>query len=196
MLSDNHARAGTFGLNSYLSFDFPVACKTGTSSNYRDNWTIGFTPEWRVGVWAGNPDNSAMRGITGVTGAAPIFREIMLKLRDRYGTSWYQAPAGIEHCWIDPLTGHRVSQGQPRAVDEIYAFSPEPAHPEDYDAAGRVRLPEEYWAWAGSDQNTLGILLEGKPSAKHLRILEPASGGFYYFDREFTSRGSTFGVAG
>src|SRR5580704_13476499 len=71
MLSDNHARAGTFGLNSYLSFDFPVACKTGTSSNYRDNWTIGFTPEWTVGVWVGNPDNSAMRGITGVTGAAP-----------------------------------------------------------------------------------------------------------------------------
>ena len=59
MLSDNHARAGTFGLNSYLSFDFPVACKTGTSSNYRDNWTFGFTPEFTVGVWVGNPDNSA-----------------------------------------------------------------------------------------------------------------------------------------
>ena len=97
-----------------------------------------------------------MRGITGVTGAAPIFHEIMVKLRDRYGSSWYREPSGIEHCCIDPLTGHRVSADQPRAVQEIYAFPPEPGRPEDYDAAGRVRLPEEYQAWVESDQNTLG----------------------------------------
>ena len=184
MLSDNQARAGTFGLNSYLAFDFPVACKTGTSSNYRDNWTFGFTPEFTVGVWVGNPDNSPMRGITGVTGAAPIFHEIMVKLRDRYGTSWYREPSGIEHCYIDPLTGHRVSSDQPRAVQEIYAFAPEPARPEDYDSAGRVRLPEEYRSWVESDQNTLGDLLAGNSQAKHLRILEPAAGALYYFDRD------------
>ena len=182
MLSDNHARAGTFGLNSYLAFDFPVACKTGTSSNYRDNWTFGFTPEWTVGVWVGNPDNTPMRGITGVTGAAPIFHEIMVKLHDRYGASWYQAPPGIEHCWIDPLTGHQVSAGQPRAVQEIYAFPPKPAPPEDYDPAGRVRLPAEYQAWVNSDQNTLGPLLEGSKPAKPLRIIEPAPDTFYYLD--------------
>jgi penicillin-binding protein 1C len=183
MLSDNQARAGTFGLNSYLAFDFPVACKTGTSSNYRDNWTFGFTPEFTVGVWVGNPDNSPMHGITGVTGAAPIFREIMLRLRDRYGTSWYQAPPGIEHGFIDPLTGHRVQASQPGSVQEIYAFAPEPARSEDYDAAGRVRLPEEYQAWVASDQNTLGDLLAGNRLPQHLRILEPAAGSLYYFDR-------------
>jgi penicillin-binding protein 1C len=188
MLSDNHARAGTFGLNSYLSFDFPVACKTGTSSNYRDNWTIGFTPEWTVGVWVGNPDNSAMRGITGVTGAAPIFHEIMLKLHDRYGSSWYQAPPGIEHGYIDPLTGHRVSADQPRAAEEIYAFPPEPARPEDYDSAGRVRLSEVYQAWIESDQNTLGDLLTGGRRAKQLRILEPAPGALYYFDPDLSAK--------
>jgi penicillin-binding protein 1C len=188
MLSDNHARAGTFGLNSYLSFDFPVSCKTGTSSNYRDNWTIGFTPEWTVGVWVGNPDNSAMRGITGVTGAAPIFHEIMMKLHDRYGTSWYQAPPGIEHCYIDPLTGHRVSADQPRAAEEIYAFAPEPARSEDYDSAGRVRLSEVYQAWVESDQNTLGDLLAGGRPAKPLRILEPAPGALYYFDPDLQAK--------
>ncbi|MFY9988811.1 MAG: penicillin-binding protein 1C [Chthoniobacterales bacterium] len=184
MLSDNHARAGTFGLNSYLSFDFPVACKTGTSSNYRDNWTFGFTPEFTVGVWVGNPDNSPMRGITGVTGAAPIFHEIMVKLRDRYGTSWYYEPSGIAHCFIDPLTGGRVSSDQPRAVQEIYAFPPEAGRPEDYDSAGRVRLPEEYQAWVESDQNTLGDLLAGNRQAKPLRIIEPAAGALYYFDQD------------
>jgi penicillin-binding protein 1C len=188
MLSDNHARAGTFGLNSYLSFDFPVACKTGTSSNYRDNWTIGFTPEWTVGVWVGNPDNSAMRGITGVTGAAPIFHEIMMKLHDRYGTSWYQVPPGIEHGYIDPLTGHRVSADQPRATEEIYAFPPEPALPEDYDSAGRVRLSEVYQVWIGSDQNTLGDLLTGGRPAKPLRILEPGPGALYYLDPDLPAK--------
>jgi penicillin-binding protein 1C len=188
MLSDSHARAGTFGLNSYLSFDFPVACKTGTSSNYRDNWTIGFTPEWTVGVWVGNPDNSAMRGITGVTGAAPIFHEIMMKLHERYGTSWYQAPPGIEQCYIDPLTGHRVSADQPRAVEEIYAFAPEPARSEDYDSADRVRLSEVYQAWIESDQNTLGDLLAGGRPAKHLHILEPAPGALYYLDPDLPAK--------
>jgi penicillin-binding protein 1C len=188
MLSDNQARAGTFGLNSYLSFDFPVACKTGTSSNYRDNWTFGFTPEFTVGVWVGNPDNSPMHGITGVTGAAPIFHEIMVKLRDRYRTSWYHEPSGIEHCYIDPLTGHRVSFDQPRAVQEIDAFAPEPARPDDYDTGGRVRLPEEYRAWVESDQNTLGDLLAGNKKVKHLRIVEPAAGALYYFDRDLPAK--------
>jgi penicillin-binding protein 1C len=184
MLSDNQARAGTFGLNSYLAFDFPVACKTGTSSNYRDNWTFGFTPEFTVGVWVGNPDNSAMQGITGVTGAAPIFHEIMVKLRERYGTSWYREPSGIEHAYIDPLTGRQVSSDRPRAVQDIYAFAPEPSRSDDYDSDGRVRLPEEYRDWVESDQNTLGELLAGNRQGKHLRILEPAAGALYYFDRD------------
>jgi penicillin-binding protein 1C len=180
ILSDNHARAATFGLNSYLSFDFPVACKTGTSSNYRDNWTIGFTPEWTVGVWVGNPDNSAMQGITGVTGAAPIFREIMLHLHQKYGTSWFRTPAGIGRCWIDPLTGREVAKDHARATQEIFAFRPEPARVEDYDFASRVRLPGEYNAWLLSNQNTSIPLL---PSPAHrLRILQPAPGSFYFLD--------------
>jgi penicillin-binding protein 1C len=180
MLSDNHARAATFGLNSYLSFDFPVACKTGTSSNYRDNWTVGFTPEWTVGVWVGNPDNSEMRGITGVTGAAPIFREIMLHLHQQQGTSWYRQPPGIGHCWIDPLTGREVAKDHARAVQEIFAFKPEPARAEDYDSADRVRLPAEYGAWLRSNQNTSVPLLQ--PRVDHLRVLQPAPGSRYFLD--------------
>jgi penicillin-binding protein 1C len=180
MLSDNHARAATFGLNSYLSFDFPVACKTGTSSNYRDNWTVGFTPEWTVGVWVGNPDNSEMRGITGVTGAAPIFREIMLRLHQQLGTSWYRQPPGIGHCWIDPLTGREVAKDHARAVQEIFAFKPEPARAEDYDSADRVRLPAEYGAWLRSNQNTSVPLLQ--PRVDHLRVLQPAPGSRYFLD--------------
>jgi penicillin-binding protein 1C len=182
MLSDNQARAATFGLNSYLSFDFPVASKTGTSSNYRDNWTLGFTPEWTVGVWVGNPDNSAMRGITGVTGAAPIFREIMLHLHEERGTSWYRTPAGIGHCWIDPLTGREVSKDRARASEEIFVFRPPLARPEDYDCANRVRLPAEYSAWLASNQNASVPLVPSR--VNRLRILQPAPGSFYFLDSD------------
>jgi penicillin-binding protein 1C len=184
ILSDNQARAATFGLNSYLRFDFPVASKTGTSSNYRDNWTVGYTPEWTVGVWVGNPDNSPMINITGVTGAAPIFHEVMIHLHDVSDSTWYRAPSGINSCWIDPLTGHQVMPDAPRATREICAFAPESARPDDYDSAQHVRLSHEYDAWLHSDQNTLGDLLAGAPRVEHLRVLQPVPGSFYFFDSD------------
>src|SRR6478672_5469420 len=76
ILSDNSARTLAFGMNSALRFDYPVACKTGTSTDFRDNWTIGFTPEFSVGVWAGNFDGSPMREVSGVSGAGPILHAI------------------------------------------------------------------------------------------------------------------------
>jgi penicillin-binding protein 1C len=121
-----------------------------------------------------------MRGITGVTGAAPIFREIMLHLHEQRGTTWYCAPPGIDRCWIDPLTGREVAKDHARAVEEIFAFRPEPARPEDYDSADRVRLAAEYNTWLASNQNTSIPLLQ--LPAKHLQILQPAPGGFYYLD--------------
>ena len=60
MLSDNNARTLAFGISSSLRFTYPVACKTGTSTDFRDNWTIGYTPEFTVGVWVGNFDGSPM----------------------------------------------------------------------------------------------------------------------------------------
>ena len=74
ILSDNQARVMTFGTHSPLRLPFRVAVKTGTSQSYRDNWTLGYTPEFTVGVWAGNFDNTPMQGVSGVTGAAPILR--------------------------------------------------------------------------------------------------------------------------
>lgn len=79
MMADNNARAYAFGLNSPLQLGSrPVAAKTGTTNDYRDAWTVGFTPQLAVGVWGGNNDNSKMRdGAGGVTVAAPIWNEFM-----------------------------------------------------------------------------------------------------------------------
>jgi len=77
ILSDNNARVPMFGSNSLLKLSRPAAVKTGTTTDFRDNWTIGFTRQLVVGVWAGNADGKVMRDVTGVTGAAPIWHEFM-----------------------------------------------------------------------------------------------------------------------
>ena len=109
MLSDNSARTLAFGAESPLRFTFPVACKTGTSSDFRDNWAFGYTPEFTVGIWVGNFDGTPMERVSGVTGAAPILHDLFEHLHQHYGTTWYAAPANIVECWIHPVTGKRLS---------------------------------------------------------------------------------------
>ncbi len=77
ILSDAVARAPMFGTDSILNLPFPAAAKTGTTNEYRDNWTLGYTPDLVVGVWVGNADNSPMVETSGVEGAAPIWNEFM-----------------------------------------------------------------------------------------------------------------------
>jgi 1A family penicillin-binding protein len=86
VLSTNSFRAPVFGENNPLKFDNrPVAAKTGTTNEWRDGWTIGYTPSLAVGVWAGNNDNSPMKeGADGSYVAAPIWREFMNKVLDNY----------------------------------------------------------------------------------------------------------------
>ena len=85
ILSDNDARAYTFGRGGSLEFSFPVAAKTGTSTAYHDNWAVGYTRDVTVGVWVGNFDRTPMRDSSGVTGAGPIFHDVMLAALERVG---------------------------------------------------------------------------------------------------------------
>lgn len=94
ILSDNKARELSFGLSSPLAQDFDVAVKTGTSTNYRDNWTIGFTPDYLVGVWVGNFDGSPMHNVSGVTGAGPIWNRVMREVVGQRQTL-FKEPKGI-----------------------------------------------------------------------------------------------------
>ncbi len=77
ILSDNAARTPEFGPNSALKVSQPAAAKTGTTNDFRDNWTLGYTPYLTVGVWAGNSDNSPMVHSSGLTGAAPLWHDFM-----------------------------------------------------------------------------------------------------------------------
>jgi membrane peptidoglycan carboxypeptidase len=84
ILSDNEARTPAFGTNSQLATPFTAAAKTGTTNDFRDNWTVGFHPNLAVAVWVGNPDNQPMNDISGLTGAGPIWHGIMEGALDRY----------------------------------------------------------------------------------------------------------------
>ncbi|RIK40527.1 MAG: hypothetical protein DCC55_14750 [Chloroflexi bacterium] len=82
ILSDDEARASMFGANSLLRLSRPAAVKTGTTTDFRDNWTIGYTRYLVAGVWAGNSDGRPMRNTSGLTGAAPIWHDFMQAVLD------------------------------------------------------------------------------------------------------------------
>jgi penicillin-binding protein 1C len=86
ILSDASARASTFGVDSALRLPFWAAAKTGTSKAMRDNWCIGYSDRYTVAVWVGNLEGDPMRAVSGTSGAAPVWRDIMVALhRDRPG---------------------------------------------------------------------------------------------------------------
>ena len=86
--------------------------KTGTSSDFRDTWTVGFTREYTVGTWVGNFDGSAMRGVSGVTGAGPLWNRIMLHLYERNDEPPpFPAPSGFVRTAICATTGHVPQPG-------------------------------------------------------------------------------------
>jgi penicillin-binding protein 1C len=97
MLSDNEARAATFGLDSALRLPFRASVKTGTSKDMRDNWCVGFSEKYTVGVWVGNASGAPMRGVSGVSGAAPIWNSVMRYIHDGVvmGTSQALSPAKV-----------------------------------------------------------------------------------------------------
>jgi len=182
MLADNRARAAAFGFNSHLQLPFPVAVKTGTSSDYRDNWTMAYTPEFTVAVWVGNHNASPMHEISGVMGAAPAMRDIFLHLQKKYATTWFDRPPGIQETTIHPLTGHSVPATCPSAIREIYFHKPMPESPSDYTPSGQVLLPSVFRDWYESSQNGLGDLAVCDPADSTPRIIYPAPGTIFYID--------------
>ncbi|MBP0621911.1 penicillin-binding protein 1C [Cupriavidus consociatus] len=101
ILADRHARARTFGLDSPLTTRFWTAVKTGTSKDMRDNWCIGWSQRYTVGVWVGNASGAAMRDVSGVSGAAPVWHEVMEALHRAQGSRAPEMPAGVQRVAVD-----------------------------------------------------------------------------------------------
>ncbi|KKS90368.1 MAG: hypothetical protein UW69_C0002G0011 [Microgenomates group bacterium GW2011_GWA2_44_7] len=119
ILSDNDARSITFSPNSLLNIPGKtVAVKTGTTNDKRDNWTIGWTPSRIVGVWVGNNNNSEMTQVaSGVTGAAPIWRRILLGSLDGIKDEKFPVPPEVTTAEVDKVSGFRAHDGFPSRLE-------------------------------------------------------------------------------
>lgn len=119
ILSDARARISSFGEGNVLEFDFPVAAKTGTSKGFRDNVTVGFSSRVTVAVWVGNFDGSPMSGVSGISGAGPLFREVMLAASRVFPGDAFVVPEGLVDVEICTLSGQKPSPDCPHKRTEI-----------------------------------------------------------------------------
>jgi 1A family penicillin-binding protein len=126
ILSDDTARIAGFGEGSVLKLSRPAAAKTGTTTDWRDNWTIGYTPELVVGVWAGNADNEPMRHVSGVAGAAPIWRDFMEEMLKGRPIQEFAEPEGLLRVEVCSLSGKLPSPLCPHRKTEPFIAGTEP----------------------------------------------------------------------
>lgn len=134
VLTDNNARLLAFGANSLLNTGKPIAVKTGTTNDQKDNWTIGWSQEVIVGTWVGNNNNTSMtRVASGVTGASPIWRRIIFSALDMgYGAPDWVVPGDVERVEVDSISGYPAHDGFPTKFDYFLKGTvptvPDPIH--------------------------------------------------------------------
>ena len=134
VLSDNNARLLAFGANSLLNTGRPIAVKTGTTNEQKDNWTIGWSQGVLVGVWVGNNDNSSMTQVaSGITGASPIWRRVIMEaLELGYEAPAWEVPDDVTQVSVDAISGYPSHDGYPTKTDYYLKGSvptiPDPIH--------------------------------------------------------------------
>jgi hypothetical protein len=143
ILSDNDARSWMFGRNSILNLPFPVAAKTGTTNDFRDNWTLGYTPDLVTGVWIGNADYTPMVNTTGLTGAAPIWSSFMtfaVPYVTNNAPTPFSRPPGIEERVICALSGTEPSNTCRGGERSEFFASGQPPLPKSQDLLRKVNI--------------------------------------------------------
>jgi membrane peptidoglycan carboxypeptidase len=148
ILSDNEARSWMFGRNSLLNLPFQVAAKTGTTNDFRDNWTLGYTPDLVTGVWVGNADYTPMVNTTGLTGAAPIwsaFMQYAVPIVSNGAPTSFAIPPGITERVICSMSGAEPSQWCRGGQRSEFFASDQPPLPPSQDILRRVNID----TWTG-----------------------------------------------
>jgi penicillin-binding protein 1C len=131
ILSDPNARLGTYSPSSPVNLSPNVAVKTGTTTDYRDAWTMGYTSQSVVGAWVGNSDNTPMEGIYGSRGAGPIWRGVMELMLERSPDKEFEEPPGLVWVGIDATSGLLPTEYTPRTRREVFIKGTEPTEYDD-----------------------------------------------------------------
>jgi len=145
ILADNRARTPAFGPNSLLNIpNHKVAVKTGTTNNLRDNWAIGFTPSFLVTAWVGNNDNTPMSYVaSGITGATPIWHQIMNNLLKNQVNEEFVQPANLKEITICGLTNTLTCSACPNPKAEFFLPGNEPQYACNEEMIRKILEPKE-----------------------------------------------------
>ena len=182
MLSDASARASTFGIDSALRLPFWSAAKTGTSKAMRDNWCIGYTDRYTVAVWVGNLEGDPMRAVSGTSGAAPVWRDIMIALHQGRPGRQPARPGNVTAMPVNFATGREpprsewfmagTAQGE---MSEAPSFARRPRITNPVSGAVYARDPD---IPAGSQ--SVGVTITGNSADLRLaldgKLLPPSQG--------------------
>ena len=171
MLSDNNARAMAFGTGSLLNVSPYVAVKTGTTNDQKDNWAIGWSQDVIVGAWVGNNDNTSMKSVaSGVSGATPIWRNILLKALEleAYATPEWKVPETVEQVSLDRISGYPEHDGFESRMDYVIKGTlpslPDPIHSLLKLCRGEDKLaPNARIAGGDYDEKEFVVLKEEDP---------------------------------
>ena len=146
ILADPNARARTFGTDSILSTRFWTAVKTGTSKDMRDNWAVGFSERYTIGVWLGNASGAAMWDVSGTSGAAPVWAALMRHLHARTPSRPPAPPPGVLRQRVrfgDQLEAARDEWFLPGTQQALFAIDSEAASARPASAGGQKGLKSE-----------------------------------------------------
>jgi penicillin-binding protein 1C len=180
ILSDNDARQKSFGAHSPLAFEERIAAKTGTSSGFRDAWTVGFDKEHTVAVWAGNFDGRPMRDTFAVRSATPLWATMMRELLRRdHPLDPPKESERLIRREICADTGLLASRFSTSRISELFLKGTEPREDSAnwFAADGKLLLPAEYAGWCASSNNTRGAHVRPEP-----RITNPIANARYEID--------------
>lgn len=187
MLSDADARRPGFGAAPVLDTAYGAAVKTGTSSEFRDNWTLGFTPERVVGVWVGNADQSPMVNISGIDGAAPIWRDVMNAAVRGFPRAGFPVPDGLVRASVCAPTGLAPGAACPAPMQEWFVEGSQPVEAEAYYVreGGTLAIdpPAEARAWA----REAGWRIAEVAASAGVAVVQPAPGSVLFPAPEFGS---------
>lgn len=130
ILRDDGARRPAFGVNSVLNIGRPAAAKTGTTTDFRDNWVVGYTPELVVGVWVGNADYTPMTLATGITGAGPIWHQVTRAALKNTPQRPFAVPNGLTQLEVCVPSGMLPTPDCPQTRVEWFITGTEPTTPD------------------------------------------------------------------
>jgi penicillin-binding protein 1C len=158
ILSDANARLESFGESNILELPFPAAVKTGTTRNFRDNWTFGYSPQRLVGVWVGNADASAMENLSGVDGAGPIWHDLMIEAHRQLPFQEFPIPKGLQSLNICEISGLLPTPNCLNQIKELFVTGTQPTKTDNFhqefdcsspdDSTIYINYPQEYQEWA------------------------------------------------